>query len=186
MTQPRFITKSYFILFFLLSFFIFCFVSSCCFSVLHICANRLLAEKESLEEEKMRSLSLKSEITPPTTPTKPGSTFHFLTASSNSVRNRLLFLFCPAFVILFVFFICCLMELFSMFDLFRKCLWLAVMSWNIQMTTFFLNLTARIRMPQQVTHLTLLNLRTKVRIRPSIASSSLVYLVYETARILWR
>jgi len=45
---------------------------------------KLLAEKESLEEEKMRSLSLKSEITPPTTPTKPGSTFHFLTASSNS------------------------------------------------------------------------------------------------------
>lgn len=45
---------------------------------------KLLAEKESLEEEKMRSLSLKSEITPPTTPTKPGSTFHFLPTSSNS------------------------------------------------------------------------------------------------------
>jgi len=44
----------------------------------------LLAEKETLEEKKMRSLSLKSEITPPTTPTKPGS-FNFLSTSQSKM-----------------------------------------------------------------------------------------------------
>ena len=68
-----------------------------------------------------------------------------------------------------------------MINLFRKCLsiTLAAIPWIIQMTTFFLNLTVKIPMLQQVTHLTLLNMRMKVRIRLSIDLIRIFKLILE-------